>query len=1112
MQEQAINTFEEGLVMDLNPLTTPNNVLTNALNGTMITFNGNEFVLQNDMGNGRVETAYLPSGYIPIGIKEYGGIIYVASYNPITNKGQIGSFPSPERNISSEEIGQSFYISPETFKFSESTGVTEFYSKLKMFGDDVILRPGDKFAIRIYSEGQNLSELTRFLSDINNTTKVLRLRLTVLDSNRNLRDITKSLKRVKEDGSILTEEDKLLDSVPNSYWATVVTKKPDITNTVSPSDTKFSEYREAFNNLNVYGNKIAGEIYLIAELNIISTYDVSVTGINNTSEKPMNWQWGGSDNQSIVVPEGQGAIRVTNMWAYDANDYNEIKGFISSFNGQTFYLDGKGFNKDGQYVNSYVVGSIPANSLINYNILPSMTFGKLPSFVKSGYIDLSLVGTGLLNLVGWRYYNSIGLDDNIRIDWTLQSYPKDGEKVSKVSFLMYDVEQLILGSATITKEHTCSQRRDYNGTFTEVISYDDKLTSGKLYLVKIVIETEDISGNKTPSYYWKWLFTTGLYNKEFISGSELDFNNLNMPISFYPDTTYRLLQSKQTIGNVDTTPNYAFNESTSTTAYPFQIEYYEDKDEEYQIDVEYHITDESNYPFSLANNSIQKGEPSIRGEEIKYTDSAFETYGIFSEDTSGKRVKLITLGEIPDYVDANSVIPGLNRNQSYSLSPADTDVNSPTFKFGIKSSITNSGNLKLKVRTVANLIAAAKKGILEKEVWMLTPFIENTPQSVLSVFGWPFNEGEPLETLTKMQTVGFAVQVTQKAGKNNYRTYIHWTSWSGQTTGKDIFMKEISDRNISLSQFSEMWKALLDSGYVNGRPCIMLMRRPFTNSEGNGTESRDLQYNPSNRWTYYSAPWWRGTDGNYYLLNTWYHSSREDTNYMSGALYRVFNKIYLPQNTKTESISLYTPEGAMYSSNYTFDTRTRIIQEWQFTNKLKLGSALYTKDTLKTAARNLIGIDYASEISFSSVLWSEDSLSGVNSSELLPFLTNNDIPMFKGVAHKYLSSDIDIPNVLGIASKLTKEKDAKGNLLDKNSFYQLVNGEFEKVSDDASSTFGNFKMVEGSSGRRELVIKEQLNRVPPQEYPRLSTEHKKASNYLEFPRYSIYLDVTIPGV
>nr|DAT46326.1 MAG TPA: hypothetical protein [Caudoviricetes sp.]DAU59380.1 MAG TPA: hypothetical protein [Crassvirales sp.] len=79
-------------------MTTPNNVLTDALNATITTMNGNESVLQNDMGNARVESAYLPEGYIPIGMKEYGGVIYIASYNPITKKGQVGSFPSPERN------------------------------------------------------------------------------------------------------------------------------------------------------------------------------------------------------------------------------------------------------------------------------------------------------------------------------------------------------------------------------------------------------------------------------------------------------------------------------------------------------------------------------------------------------------------------------------------------------------------------------------------------------------------------------------------------------------------------------------------------------------------------------------------------------------------------------------------------------------------------------------------------------------------------------------------------------------------------------------------------------------------------------------------------------
>jgi hypothetical protein len=63
-----------------------NDTLSDALNATFVTMNGNEVVLQNDMGNRRVDNAFLPSGYEPVGIKEYGGIIYVAAYNPITNR------------------------------------------------------------------------------------------------------------------------------------------------------------------------------------------------------------------------------------------------------------------------------------------------------------------------------------------------------------------------------------------------------------------------------------------------------------------------------------------------------------------------------------------------------------------------------------------------------------------------------------------------------------------------------------------------------------------------------------------------------------------------------------------------------------------------------------------------------------------------------------------------------------------------------------------------------------------------------------------------------------------------------------------------------------------
>ena len=82
----AKNSFSEGLLMDFSPDNTQANCMTSALNATLLTFNGNEMSLQNDMGNGRVETAYLPDGYIPVGTCEFGDIIYIVSYNPILDK------------------------------------------------------------------------------------------------------------------------------------------------------------------------------------------------------------------------------------------------------------------------------------------------------------------------------------------------------------------------------------------------------------------------------------------------------------------------------------------------------------------------------------------------------------------------------------------------------------------------------------------------------------------------------------------------------------------------------------------------------------------------------------------------------------------------------------------------------------------------------------------------------------------------------------------------------------------------------------------------------------------------------------------------------------------
>lgn len=114
MSKIAANTFSGGLQLDLNVLSVSNSVLTDALNVSLVTMNGDEAVLQNDVGNAKINLSaggvQLTEGFVPVGMKEYGGILYIFSvgwcdvdvYDSEGNKsterqwcGEVGTFPSP---------------------------------------------------------------------------------------------------------------------------------------------------------------------------------------------------------------------------------------------------------------------------------------------------------------------------------------------------------------------------------------------------------------------------------------------------------------------------------------------------------------------------------------------------------------------------------------------------------------------------------------------------------------------------------------------------------------------------------------------------------------------------------------------------------------------------------------------------------------------------------------------------------------------------------------------------------------------------------------------------------------------------------------------------------
>lgn len=159
MRQEAQNTFTEGLMSDMNPLTMPNNALSDCLNGTFLTFNGNEFALQNDMGNYGLQNCKLNTNFIPMGIKEYANVLYIVSYNPLTKETEIGSYPSPRTIFSSGDNTTSItlaYPIPQSINYENLILSHEFASsflKISMFTgsnqDQLVLHPGDMYYVSL---------------------------------------------------------------------------------------------------------------------------------------------------------------------------------------------------------------------------------------------------------------------------------------------------------------------------------------------------------------------------------------------------------------------------------------------------------------------------------------------------------------------------------------------------------------------------------------------------------------------------------------------------------------------------------------------------------------------------------------------------------------------------------------------------------------------------------------------------------------------------------------------------------------------------------------------------------------------------------------------------
>lgn len=507
MKKQAVNTFSKGLAMDFSPLLTPNNVLTNNLNGTLITFNGNEYVLQNDLGNGEVGTAKLPSGYVPVGMKEHGGIIYVASHNPLTGKNQIGSFPSPQQlyngedaNIASVNLDFSNLIALT----SDSVPVIKYENyKERLFQETnsvnyKTFHPGDRFII---TTGTISPAILQAISD-----GVLTLKLGVITSS----------------GAIEYMDDSKLRTYPITYnnetlnlW--IYQNTGDITS-ILKDPTK----------VQVFSSKSSGWLVLIVELHVIDTFDLSRTYSQDANNNSISVSFNGSTTSAITKYSGSMS---DNMQLYSPNIISNLPHIAP-----TITLTGQ-----------------PTDTVVkNYEISPACPYGVIDRMKKVGSINFSEIRPNSQKFSEWRFF--VNTDDNyLKINWGYDYYNmSEDQAISKMKFLFYDLADVhndFMTATTDAQEAQVEQggpyvyevtRKYFNGNFEEIIPFSaSTISKNKVYVIVIRKCIAGVWSNVT----YRFLYTSTYYNS-FFDGT-VDFTQLspNVLVNVTPTLTNTVSKS-----------------------------------------------------------------------------------------------------------------------------------------------------------------------------------------------------------------------------------------------------------------------------------------------------------------------------------------------------------------------------------------------------------------------------------------------------------------------------------------------------------------------------------------------------------------------------------------
>lgn len=842
---QAQNTFNEGMVLDNHPLMTPNTVLTDALNATLVTMNGNEMVLQNDMGNARVENAKLPPGYIPIGMKEYGGIIYIACYNPLTNKGQIGCFPSPQRQKTATQISE---ITP-TFKFPDVTYIKEendeewykinsLLTKCEIFPKGTIIRSGDKFSVglpissmfgtdNIDSTGEN------FISNYDNVenglvktpmNRMYTFGVATLDNNGQLRDITNQLKRYKGGQQVqFSNIDSDLYKFNCGYWQNEMSTE-DKDGLVS---SELMDQTNVQSKLNTYNSKLFGRLFLYAKYNTVQSIEVSVIGYkklddNNTINNPIYTGHTDNDYSDVELPliqnqkdlqidskillliyvnykyncpDGSKALNSKSLveplegykYYFDKNDQNIIRGIQFIINNNSIYNLpfaipndynknynlGYGYPLYDKITNIYSfsqVYALPLNTSdkISWTAYPvtyfydnGLKFGEIPDESVSGELNPDNINSGKMELNAWRYYVN---NDRVLLTWGFESYPRENDVISEVSFSFYDVAYNTLKWKFFTKE-----RVSYNGEFNENFDISNFISDSSNYNTSVIpnkLFYVDISWkyNSQERHTYRWMLITGLYNPSYYGNSE--YPTIKDYDSFLD--CYYTLDNTNYIYNSKAQPEY-FPVCTETNASVVNeqnttiiAEIISDKKEykgwteaKKQDDIKDKLRIPSNYfnyniSYSFSNTQISNIPELFQSGTRIFTNTDDEVH----ELTQGYNFKDTSVRANIDYLVSQDY--PININVESSMIDTDSthaDVESNTIKIDKDESSVNSNIITSTITGTAQTTYKAKLG--KSKITKLSPLSQHKSFQDLLISDNQYHISNSYSIYSRTETTGY---------------------------------------------------------------------------------------------------------------------------------------------------------------------------------------------------------------------------------------------------------------------------------------------------------------------------------------------------------------------